>query len=242
MFEPDDGQEDGGSVSGPSALSQVERVFCDMFVGNGGNAKEAAIAAGVDPGKAAVQACRWLCKRRVADHIHRLCQRLVHASLPIAIKALMDIAADETAQRKDRIKAATSLLEHGGMAAPKGGVSVSVGVAVNGQQAQQLISSVWEARAARLSDIPTAMPDTLQSDLRDIEQLAISPPQTPPGGVELQGPAAGTCPLPAPSTAKPQKSAVSCECPLCREREAPAEDVDDGDAAAEFRRAFGDDD
>lgn len=208
-FEPEEEQEGTGSVTGPASLSQLERIFCDVFVGNGGNAKEAAIAAGADPEKAAVQACRWLCKRRVADHIFRLCQRLVQASLPIAIKALIDIAADAEAQRKDRIKAATSLLEHGGMAAPKGGVQVNVGVAVNGQQAQQIIGSVWDARQARLSGIPPAMTDTLQSDLDDIERLTINAEPATPGGDQIQGPGAGSAPVPPPSSEHSPISDVS---------------------------------
>jgi phage terminase small subunit len=40
------------------------RIFVDAFIANGGNATEAAIAAGVDPDKAAVQACRWLCREK----------------------------------------------------------------------------------------------------------------------------------------------------------------------------------
>jgi hypothetical protein len=100
----------------------------------------------------------------------------------------MDIAADEKAQRKDRIKAATSLVEHGGMAAPKGGVNVNVGVQVNGQQAQAIIASVHEARSARLSDIPPAMPDTLDALERDVNDWRSSRRRPRWGGIIFRVP------------------------------------------------------
>jgi hypothetical protein len=80
---------------------------------------------------------------------------------------------------------------------------------VNGQQAQQIIASVHDARQARLSDIPPAMPDTLQEDLRTIEALALPSPDAPPGGDQLQGPGAGTCPVPVSQSAQPQNPSVS---------------------------------
>lgn len=223
--EDEEPQEGDGSVARASDLSPLERIFVDTFVATGGNARAAAIAAGIDEGKAAVQACRWLCKRRVADYIFKTCQRMVHASLPVAIKALMDIAADPEALRKDRIKAATSLLEHGGMAAPKGGVQVNVGVAVNGNQAQQLIASVWDARSKRLSDIPPAMPDTLDADFEAIGRALESPSADGPGGDQLQGPAPASAPIPAHSTAT-----------------VPIPGVSRDGAASTFRSAFDDDD
>jgi phage terminase small subunit len=225
-------------VTGTSALSEGERIFVDVFIANGGKGTDAALAAGYPEASAHVTACRMLCRKRVADAVLARCQTFMQAALPVAIKALLDIAGDETAMRKDRIKAATSLLEHGGMAAPKGGVQVNVGVQVNSHQAQQLISSVWTARERRLSDIPPAMPDTLQSDLNDLELLAIGPPAPPSGGIEFQGPVAGTGPVPVPSSEHAPKSAVSCECPQCSGVEPPEED--DDSAAAEFRRAFDD--
>lgn len=229
-----------GSVTGTSALSANERIFVDVFVANGGKGEDAALAAGFAEASARISACRMLCRKRVSDAILARCQTFVQSAIPVAVKALLDIAGDEDALRKDRIKAATSLLEHGGMAAPKGGVQVNVGLQVNGQQAQALIGEVWSAKERRLSDIPTAMPDTLQSDLRDIEQLAIGPPATTPGGDQVQGPASGSCPVPVPSSARHVKPTISCECPQCRDAVAPAEDGDDVDAAAEFRAAFDD--
>jgi phage terminase small subunit len=196
-------------VTGTSALSEAERIFVDVFIGNGGQATAAAIAAGLPEASASVAACRMLCKRRVADAILARCQTFLQTAIPVALKALFDIAGDEQALRKDRIKAATCILEHGGMAAPKGGVQVNVGVQVNGEQAQRLIGSVWSAKQARLSGIADGMSDTLQSDLRDIEQLAIGPPADPPGGDQLQGPGAGTGPVPVSPSAQPPLSAVS---------------------------------
>jgi phage terminase small subunit len=238
--------EDEGSVSAASKLSAPERIFCDVFMANGAKATEAAIAAGYPEASASVQACRLLCRKRVADYIIASCERLIQTALPVAIRALIEIASDKDALRKDRIKAATSLLEHGGMAAPKGGVQVNVGVAVNGQQAQQLIGEVWEAKARRLSDIPPAMPDTLQRDLADIEAAALPAPADTPGGDQLQGPVGGGCPLPPPSSANSPISRVSwpsgdgfCECADCRAMMGREQSVADGFEA--FKKAEGED-
>lgn len=221
----EDAQGELDSVVGAGALSAMERIFCDTFVANGGNGMEAAIAAGADPDKAAVQACRWLCRKRVADYLTNLAARFAHTALPIAIRTLIEIASDKDALRKDRIKAAVSLLEHGGMAAPKGGVQVNVGVAVNGQQAQQLIAEVWDAKTQRMSDIPTAMPDNLQALSSAIDALETDEPASEgEGGEQFQGPVAGVPSLPPPSAAKPSKTAISCECEKCRSMEAPDAD------------------
>ena len=210
----DEAQESEGSVSAASKLSAMERIFCDVFMSNGGNGAAAAIEAGYPEASATVQACRLLCRKRVADYLVASCERIIQAGLPVAIRTLIQIASDEKALPKDRIKASTSLLEHGGMAAPKGGVQVNVGVAVNGQQAQQLISSVWEARQGRLSDIPPAMPD---KELRQIGQSidALSTPlEATQGGDHLQGPAAPAGPLPGYSSEHCPETDVSAPAPV----------------------------
>lgn len=222
----DQAQEGTGSVTGTSALSERERIFVDCFIVNGGKGTEAALSAGCPEGSAHVEASRMLCRKRVADAIVARCHTLIQAALPVAIKALLDIAADDQALRKDRIKAATSLLEHGGMAAPKGGFQVNVAV-VNGSEAQKIIAEVHDARAARLSDIPPAMPDTLEADFEAIEQLAIGPPASTPGGDHIQGPAAGSCPLPVHASEHLDISGVS--------------DDDPADPKDTFRKAFDDD-
>lgn len=215
----------GASVSGAASLSAMERIFCDTFVANGGNGTDAAIAAGYAEGSAHVTGCRLLCRKRVADHLVAMSQRFVHAALPVAIRTLIEAASDDKALWKDRIKAAVSLLEHGGMAAPKGGVHVNVGVAVDGAKAQQLISSVWSARAERMSDIPTAMPDNLQAISDAIDELESDElPAEGEGGEQFQGPVAGVASLPPPSPARSSKSGFSCECEKCRAMDGVAGD------------------
>lgn len=220
--EQDAGQERKGSVAGPRSLTAEMRIFVDAFLSNGGKSTEAAIAAGVEPGKAAMQACRWLCREAVAAHIKNQAGRFVQSTIPVAIQTLVEIAGDPTALRKDRIKAANSLLEMAEMGRAPGGFQVNLAV-VNGSQAQQIIAEVHERRQRRLSDIPTAMSDTLQSDMRAIEQAIDVTPADHPGGVELQGPAAGTCPLPGYSSENPPVSGIS-----------------EPDPADEFRKAFDD--
>lgn len=201
--------ESGGSVSDASKLSAQERIFCDVFVSNGGKAGEAARAAGYADASADVTACKLLCRARVAERIKMLCERFGHATLPVAIQTLLAACSDEKALWKDRIKAANSLAELAGMHAPKGGLNVNVGVQVNGQQAQAIIASVHEARARRLSDIPTAMPDTLQSDIEAIGNELEADEPAHPGGDRLQGPAAAPVPLPPHSSANIASDGVS---------------------------------
>lgn len=201
----DELQESDGQCSDASKLSAQERIFCDVFVANGGKAGEAARAAGYADASADVTACKLLCRKRVADRIEHLCKQFVHTQLPVAIQTLVLAAGDEKALWKDRIKAATSLLERGGMAAPKGGVNVSVGVAVDGQKAQAIIASVHEARSARMSVIPTAMSDNLRTIEGAVERLE----DDAAGGDQTQGPAGAGVALPPPSSEQPPISDVS---------------------------------
>lgn len=231
----DAAKADAGSVRPHASLSAEMRFFAEAFVAQGGRADLAAIAAGVPEDKAALQGSRWLCRKHVAAYIVELTQTFLHSVLPVAIRALIQCVEDDKAQWKDRIKAAEKLCEFCGLKPASPGVQVNVGVQVNGEQAQSIIKSVHEARSARLSDIPPAMPDTLQSDLNDIERLALPSPADPPGGDQLQGPAAATCPVPVSETAPPQKPAISCECEKCRGMEAPGENPFDA-----FRQAFDD--
>jgi phage terminase small subunit len=212
-------------LAAPSALSVKQRAFALAYVCNGGKAREAALEAGYGEAGAHVAANRCLVNHKVGAEIQRLCKAFIHTGLPAAIHRLIAIISDEKVAPRDAIKAVNSLLERGGLATEKGGVHVNVGVQVNGQEAQRLIGEVWNARSARLSDIPPAMSDTLEEDLNTIEALAIAPPTATPGGDQLQGPAGATGPLPVPSTA-------TIEFP----------DVSQPDAASEFRRAFDEDD
>lgn len=186
------------SVGGSSGLSILQRNFAREFVANGGKATEAAIAAGYAAPSARISATKCLCNPRVGHEIERLSRTFIYSGLPAAIHRLFGIIMNPETKDRDALKAVNSLLERAGMAAPKGGLQVNVGVQVNGQQAQALIGEVWQAKQARLSDIPPAMSDT---NLRQIEQsidVLASLPADPPGGDQLQGPAGPQCPLPVP--------------------------------------------
>lgn len=222
----DSATEGMGSVSTASRLSEEQRIFCETFTANGGRADLAAVAAGVDPSKAAVQGSRWLCRKAVADHIKSLCGTFAHSLLPLAISTLGEVAGDKEALRKDRIKAANSLLDIAEMSRQPGGLQVNVGI-VNGSQAQQIISEVHQLRSRRLSDIPPAMPDTTQSIEASAERLSIEPPATQAGGDHLQGPAAGTGSLPVSPSEHSRETDVSD--PGAAFRAAFDEGDDDGD-------------
>lgn len=201
---------DEGSVRGGSALSGMERIFAHQFVANGGKGTEAALAAGYSPTNASVAASRCLTRKRVADEIGRLCRTFIHSALPIAIQALLEIASDKNAKASDRIKAANSLLERGGLATEKGGVHVNVGMQVNGGQVQTLISSIWDARDQRLSGIPPAMSDSIEALSSEVERIEHQPLDPAPadtgGGIRIAGPVAESCPIAGYSSAKPLKA------------------------------------
>lgn len=208
---------EAGSDIDASKLSHAERIFCDVFVGNGGKATEAALAAGYAEGSAHVAASRLLCRKRVGDYISKLCHQFAHTGLPVAIKALIEIAGDPEALRKDRIKAANSLVEMAGLMPHGPGVQVNVGVSVNGQQAQALIGEVWDAKQRRMSDIPTAMSDNIRTIQGEVERLE----DEAGGGDAIKGPAPRLLPLPPSSSADASKSDVS---PLAAWRQATGGD------------------
>jgi hypothetical protein len=184
----------GASVIGADKLSAQERIFCDVFITNGGKAGAAARAAGYADASADVTACKLLCRDRVAARIKHLCSTFAHTQLPVAIQTLVEIAGDQTALRKDRIKAAQLLVDMAGLM-PKGPlVQVNNNTQVNGGNVQQIINDVWNAKAARMSAIPPAMTDTAQRQLEhDIDSLADPLPATP-GGDAISGSPAGSCP------------------------------------------------
>ena len=192
------------SVSGgPAGLSELQREFARHFVLNGGNSTKAAILAGYSDKSAHVSAHRNLVNVKVLAEIKRLSVSNVQAFLPIAIRTLVEIACDPEADPRARVQAANSLLDRAGMAAPKGGVQVNVGVQVNGQQVQALIGEVWDARSRRMSGIGGGMSDnsgTLEGQAPD----ALAAPTGDPseaaggGGMRFQGPIAGSSSIPPP--------------------------------------------
>lgn len=210
------------SVSGPSALSIMQREFARAYVVNGGKGTEAALAAGYAEGSAHVASSRNLVNPRVAAEIVRLSRSLIHAALPVAIQCLVELVTNEEVKPEIRRKAANDLLERGGMATEKAGVHLNVGVQVNGGQAQRLIAEVWDAKQQRLSDIPASMPDNLKAISEAIDALGDDAPAGDRGGVEIAGPMPGPGPLPPPSAAR-QPNSESGPDALSRWREATGE-------------------
>lgn len=145
-------------------MSARQREFARHFVLNGGNATKAAVMAGYSASDPSVAGHRCLLHPAILAEIRRLSIVNVASFLPIAIRVLIELMCDPETPARDRISAANSLLDRGGMAAPKGGVQVNVGVQVNGNEVQALIGSIWDAKSAKVGDlsgIPPAMTDTI---------------------------------------------------------------------------------
>lgn len=218
----------GASVSGAlNEMSVRQREFARAYVLNGGRIAEAACEAGygeADPGKAGR---RCLLNAKVLHEIKRLSILHVEAHLPIAIKVLVDIASDPEQDAASRVKAATALLDRGGMAAPKGGVQVNVGVQVDSQGAQTLIGEIWDAKSRRVSGILPAMPDIEgQHAARLIAPPAALAAGPGGGGVQVQGPVAAAASLPPPSDAN---LTASMEPSRFNGEPTWPDDLDDGD-------------
>lgn len=230
-----------GSVTGPASLSVKQREFALAYVLNGGKGTEAALAAGYGETGAHVAANRCLVNPKVGAEIQRLSRSLIHTALPTLIRELIELATDKAIAPRDRLKALNSLLERGGIATDKAGVQVAVGVQVNGSTAQALISEVWTQRSGRLSDIPPAMSDSMEGNLKAIEQAIDAPATTLPGGDRLKGSRPPHVSLPVHASTELQKPRVSCECETCRAMEPGYEpDDEEPDEFAAFLR--GDDD
>jgi hypothetical protein len=193
-------------------MSARRREFARFFVESGGNGTKAAVLAGYSVSDPAKAASRALLDVKVVEEIKRLSTVNIGAWLPLAIRVLIDIMSDPTTPARDRISAANSLLDRAGMAAPKGGVQVNVGVQVNGNEVQALIGSIWSAKEARGSDIPLPMSD----DARAVEAITSAAPAVDhpgfggmpiaagAGGGDFQGPDRRVINIP-PSSHAPQK-------------------------------------
>lgn len=205
-------------------MSERRREFARQFVLNGGNGTKAAVMAGyseADPSKAARRA---LLDAKVIAEIKRLSTINIGAWLPMAIGVLIELMADPTTPHDTRRKCAVDLLDRAGMAAPKGGVQVNVGVQVNGNEANALIGSIWDARKARgvsshadRSDILVPMNAIMDAEQPALEHEPINPAWTSVEAVVDQGGGAvsstGSRPAPSnytspspPTIAKPAKS------------------------------------
>lgn len=202
-------QREAGSETGASALSQQERIFCDLFVANGGKGTEAAIEAGYAEASAHVAASRLLCRDRVARRIGDLVRRFAHSNMPTVVRLALEIAEDKEALRKDRLKALGLLADWSGMAPKAGGITINNSNSqtnVSGGEVQALMKSLWDARQRRLSGIAGGMSDTLDAIATDAAQLAIDAGTTPPGGIVSQGPSPAPVHLPPPSSAQPSET------------------------------------
>lgn len=190
--------------SGRASLSPLQRDFALHFVATGGKARRAAILAGYGAPSAHISAHRNLVNPKVLAEIKRLSLVNIQSALPVAIRTLIDICL-HSKDDKARAMAANSLLDRGGMAAPKGGVQVNVGVQVNGGQVQALIGEIWNAKQARVSGIGGGMPDSSQLLEAAPEPIGLEPPAAPPpGGGELPGSHRGSSSVPPHPNAQHQ--------------------------------------
>lgn len=208
MIAPSDGFDvvslDEASVDGSFAqLSDLQRNFVRHFIVTGGKPGRAAILAGYSAKSARQSAHMNLCNRKVLAAIEKLSAANIKAALPVAIRTLIWICINGKDERA-RVQAANSLLDRGGLATKGGGPTVAVQVNVNGQQAQALISEIWERKQARMSSIDDGMLDTQNDvELDAIEHLA----GTPPGGDQAAGSHPPVVPIPPSSSEHLPKSA-----------------------------------
>ena len=141
----------GRRFPGRDCYSGQQEAFCIAYVCNGGNAAEAAQAAGYShPDN---QGPRQLTKPHVGARIRQLVALDITSQLGQLVTILLDIARDPLTPPRERIMAINSLLDRGGLAVPKSGngptVAVQVNVATDASGAQSAIREVWESREAR---------------------------------------------------------------------------------------------
>lgn len=148
---------DSESPSRSHRLDDRERLFVAAFLTNGGKGSDAARVAGYTaPAQAAA---RLLVRERVADAIHKMTRRNLHAALPVAVGTLVELCRDTSAPWKDRRAAAEALLKLDRSTTPTG-PAVAVQVNVNRDDpVSEVIQGVWQNRAARMSSIAAPMPD-----------------------------------------------------------------------------------
>ncbi|TKD50567.1 hypothetical protein [Sphingomonas baiyangensis] len=216
------------SVSGPVGhgghrLSAQQRLWAQYFVLTGGNSYKAAVLA--DYASPSTSAHKCLVNASVMAEVRRLCVSNVQSFLPIAIRTLVDVCCDVTADARARVQAASALLDRGGLKPKSDGPAVQVNVQVNGASAQAAIAEVWERKRSReerrealdaqigsayesgrirhvgkLSGIGDDMPD-ISGVTIDAEPAAPAPAAgTPRGGAERQGPVPGHVSIPPPSS------------------------------------------
>jgi hypothetical protein len=148
---------DSESPSRSHRLDERERIFVAAFLTNGGRGADAARAAGyAKPDQAAY---RLILRERIAEAIHKMTRRNLHAALPVAVGTLVELCRDEKAAWKDRRAAAEALLKLD-RSTTATGPSVAVQVNVGRDDpVSEVIQGVWQNRARRMSGIAAPMPD-----------------------------------------------------------------------------------
>lgn len=161
---PDD-DEDQASVNASTPqlrrlLTQKQREFCRAYVFNGGNGRQAAIAAGYkSPDTSAYSV---LLHPSVMIEIRRLSMLNAEAKLPVAIKRLVEIIEDPKTPAQAAVNAALGLMDRAGLkpkSSPLVAIQNNTYNQASGSAVQQAIAEIWAARDARLSDIAGGMPD-----------------------------------------------------------------------------------
>lgn len=110
-------EEDAGLGPAMSALSPQRRAFVTAIVTTGCSATDAAAAAGYSATtRAGLNSTGYALSHdpRIQAAILEESQKLIRTSGPMAINVLVKIAKDPTAANRDRIKAATEILDRGG--------------------------------------------------------------------------------------------------------------------------------
>lgn len=98
--------------------SKMMRDFVVALVTTGCSATDAAAAAGYSASSRAILSARGhdlISDIRIQAAILEQSQRLIRASGPMALAVIINIAKDESAAPRDRLKAATEILNRGGM-------------------------------------------------------------------------------------------------------------------------------
>lgn len=161
---PDD-VEDQASVNAATPqlrrlLTAKQKEFCRAYVFNGGNGRQAAIAAGYkSPDTSAYSV---LLHPSVMIEIRRLSMLNAEAKLPMAIARLVEIIENPKTPAQAAVNAIIGLMDRAGMkpkSSPMVAIQNNTYNQASGSAVQDAIAEIWAARNARVSDIAGGMPD-----------------------------------------------------------------------------------
>lgn len=193
----------------PRFLTDKQQAWARHFVLNGGNANQAAIAAGfTNSGNAAY---RMLVHPQVMAEVRRLSVMNMEAALPRTIERLIAIMENPATPAQAAVNAAIAIMDRAGLkpkSSPLVAIQNNTYNQASGSAVQQAIAEIWAARDARLSDIAGGMPDKkprpgTRAHYRAIRDAARAE-QGDGGGVDEgspppSDPIPGTPPAPEPS-------------------------------------------